>query len=155
MTLYVVPWAMNYIIVLASITAIVTVTDIVMLARNRGTARLKGLLPAIDSILIIAGFMAFSGSFITFIYSANKIAGSKIPMEKTFSEISQKWQMNYPAAFGEFALKEILCAFITAIFAWILFFFFFEVWYIIRLQHRKLMKKLSTPSIIKTSSQTL
>jgi hypothetical protein len=155
MTQYVIPGAIKYIMVLASVAAIVAAVDIVMLVKRKGTTHLKGILPAIDSILVIAGFMAFSGSFIALIQSANKIAGSKIPMESTFSEINQKWQMTFPTAFWEFLFKVILCAFVTVLIAWLLFFFFFEVWYVIRLQHRKFMKKLSTPSIIKTSSQTL
>ena len=72
MTLYIVPWAMKYIIILASVAAIVCVVDIVMIVRRK----VERLLPLIDSILVIAGLMAVVGTGMALIYSLNAIAGS-------------------------------------------------------------------------------
>jgi hypothetical protein len=140
------PGAIKFILVTSAVAAIVAIADIVLLVRRRGTARLKGLLPAVDSVLVIAGFMAFTGTCIALMQSAGKIAMSKIPLEKSFSEIAQKWYMTYSAIASEFYLKVILSAFITVLVVWVLFFVFFEVWFLLRLLYRKEIKKLPASS---------
>ncbi len=127
MIIYVIPWAIKYTIILASIAAIVAVVDIIMLVRERSTASLKGFLPAIDSILVIAGFMAVVGTCMAVFNSLNSIAGSN-------------------SLTNDSIIKAVVSAYTTALIAWILFFFFFEVWYVIRLLYRKSLKKLPASS---------
>jgi len=143
---YLEPAAMKFIIVTAAIAAIVAIADVVLLMRRKGTALLAGLLPAVDSILVIAGFMAFTGTGIVLVRSAGKIAESKILSEETFSKIAQRWQISFSVIGWDFIFKVMLSAFLTAIIAWLLFFVLFEVWFLLRLLYRQYMKKLPASS---------
>ncbi|MDP2982963.1 MAG: hypothetical protein Q8O92_06525 [Candidatus Latescibacter sp.] len=143
---YLEPVSMKFILVSAAVAAVVAIADVVLLVRRRGTARLEGLLPAVDSILVIAGFMAFTGTCIALMQSAGKIAMSTIPREITLSKIAQRWQMTFSWKEWDFMFKVMLSAFLTAIIAWLLFFVFFEVWFLLRLLYRKNIKKLPASS---------
>ena len=143
---YLEPVAMKFILVLAAVAAAVAIADVVLLVRRKGTARLEGLLPAVDSILVIAGFMAFTGTGIALTQSAGKIASSKILMEETFSKIAQREQISLSVNGWQFTFKVMLSVFGTVLIAWLLFFVFFEVWYLLRLLHRQYMKKLPASS---------
>ena len=123
---YLDPYAMKFILATAAVALIVAIADIVLLVRRRGTARLERLLPAVDSILVIAGFMAFTGTGIVLIRSAGKIASYEIAWMLTF--------------------RVMLSALTTAIIAWLLFFVFFEVWFLLRLLYRQYMKRLPASS---------
>ncbi len=118
------PGAMKFILVTAAVVAVVAIADVILLVRSRGTVRLAGFLPAVDSILVIAGFMAFAGTCGALISSTGQFA---------------KWKGDIPF---EFTLKVILTAFITTLVAWVLFFVFFEVWFLLRILYRKEIKKL-------------
>lgn len=137
---YLEPVAMKFIFAFAAVAVVVAIADVILLIRRRGTARLDGLLPAVDSILVIAGFMAFTGTCIALIQATGEIANSKIPLEKVFSEIAQKWELVYSWAAWNFMFKVMLSALLTAIIAWLLFFVFFEVWFFLRLLYRKYIK---------------
>ena len=132
---YLEPVAMKFIIVTAALAAAVAIADVVLLVRRKGTARLEGLLPAVDSILVIAGFMAFTGTGIVLIQSAERIAYTNIDWLSTgappFSQDASK-----------LILDMMLGAFATAIIAWFLFFVFFEVWLLLRFLIGKYTKKL-------------
>lgn len=148
---YLEPVAMKFILVLAVVAAGVAIADFIMLMRYRGTARLKGLLPAIDSILVIDGFMAFTGTCILLAQSAGKIATTNIQvpldLETIYHDHYMQWRDAVIVGFGwEFALKVLLTMLITAIIAGLLFFVFFEIWVILRFLHQHYMKKLSTSS---------
>lgn len=141
---YLEPVAMKFILVTTIIAAIVVIVDIVLLVRSKGTARLEGLLPAVDSILVIAGFMAFTGTGITLIQSAGKIAGSNSLIETVLSKISQRWEWGISGNGWTFTFKVMVTALTTVIIAWFLFFVFFEVWLLLRLLYRRYMKKVTT-----------
>ena len=143
---YLDPYAMKFILATAAVALIVAIADIVLLVRRRGTARLERLLPAVDSILVIAGFMAFTGTGMALIQSAGKIAMSKIPRETTFSEIAQKWHMTFSWKEWDFMFKVMLSAFLTVIIVWLLFFVLFEIWFVVRILYRRYMKKLPASS---------
>jgi hypothetical protein len=118
--------AMKFILVMALVTAILVIADLVLLEKRKGTSRLQGLFPAVDSILVIAGFMAFTGTCLALIGSAGRLA------MRSSNDIP-----------SELILTVILSAFTTTLIAWSLFFFFFEVWVLLRLLFRKQMKKLT------------
>ena len=120
------PWAMKFILVTAVVAAVVAVTDTILLVRCKGTPRLEQLLPAVDSILVIAGFMASTGTCIVLIRSLQKINANQIAWEYT--------------------VQVMVSAIITAVIAWLLFFFFFEVWLFVRVLFRQYIKKLHVSS---------
>lgn len=143
---YLEPVAMKFIIVTAAIATIVVITDIVLIMRRKGTARLEGLLPAVDSVLVIAGFMAFTGTGIALIQSAGKIADCNSLMEPVLTEITQRWTVAITGSGWTFAFNVLVTALTTVIIVWALFFIFFEVWLLLRLLYRRYMKKVTVLS---------
>ena len=137
------PVAMKFILVFAAVAAVVAVADVIMLIRYRGTARLVEFIPAVDSIPVIAGFMAFTGTCILLVQSAGKFAMSNIYQEKAFFEKSQRWEM-VPISQSDtkIVMKVYVSALITAVIAWLLFFVLVEIWIVLRLLYRRYLKKL-------------
>ena len=138
---YLEPVSMKFILVTAAIIATVAIADIVLLVKRRGTPRLEGLLPAVDSILVIAGFMTFIGIGIALLQSSGEIARSTILMETVMSEHTQ---ILFYAVSGKgciFTIKVMISVLATTLIALFLFFVFFEVWFLLRLLYRQYMKK--------------
>jgi hypothetical protein len=134
METYLDPAAMKFIIVSAVIAAIFVIVDTVLLVWWRDVSRFKGLLPAVDSILVIAGFMAFTGTGVTLVHSAGRISNTNIDWASSAAPpfIEQGWKLSF---------EVLLTSLTTAIVAWFLFFFFFEVWLALRYLIVKHMKK--------------
>lgn len=141
---YLEPTAMKFILVTATLAAVVTIADIVLLFQRRDAARLKELLPAVDSILVIAGFMVFTGTGVALVQSAGKM--TNITMEKTFFEIAQRWGYSISGESQTYIIKVMATVFSTVLIAWFLFFVFFEAWYFLRFMLRRNMKKAGASS---------
>jgi hypothetical protein len=139
------PAALKFIIVFTVVALIVVMSGIVFLVKQKNTDRLKGLFPVVDSILVTAGFMAFTGTGLALIQSAGKIAHSKISDEPAFLQSAEKWSMTISPKEWDFIFKEMLRASHTVLLAGLIFFILFEAWLVLRLLYRKKINKTLLP----------
>jgi len=137
------PVSLTFVLVTAAIAALIAVVDGVLLLKRRGTTRLNELTPAVDGVLVMAGFMACIGTGIAVARSAARIAFSGIKPEILMSEQTQRIQAVVGGQEWHFMNKSMVGAIFTVIVAMFLFFVFFEVWYLLRLLIGRYMKKIA------------
>jgi hypothetical protein len=137
---YLEPVSLKFIFWTAAVAAAVVIADAVILLRSNGIPRLRVLRPAVDSVLVIAGFMAFIGTGIAMIQSFNRIASARDLNEETISPLTQRLQYSFSAHGWAFMFKVEVTALMTVTVAWFLFFVFFEAWLLLRGMLRRRMK---------------
>jgi hypothetical protein len=142
MSEYLDPAVMNFVSVTAGIALVVALTDLLLIQRHKGTARLAGLQPAIDFVLVIAGYMAAVGTCFVIVQLLGYFAAN-----------GSKWTSSNESGIMDSIIveshtlntftKKMIGATTTLIVTWFSSVVIFEVWCLLRILLQRSMRKLT------------
>jgi hypothetical protein len=130
----------NFVSITTLIALVVALADLFLIRRHKGTARLAELKPAVDSVLVIAGFIAFVGTCIVIIRTMTYLAGTGFAFWRWDGDTNSI--ILKPGAFGSYNTEMILTTF-SILVTWFTCFVLFELWCLLRILYRRNVHKLT------------